>query len=105
MIENLFEKRLEVPDLSKTLLEHFQAHQVDWMHACGGKGRCTTCKVIITKGRENFTELTSAELRYRQLGLLSDDERLSCQARVTGDVCIIVPEESQFPHIRYSRKE
>ena len=104
MIENLFKKTLEVADLSKTLLEHFQDHRIDWMHACGGKGRCTTCKVIITQGQQNFVALTPAELRYRQQGALSDNERLSCQARIAGDVCIIVPEECQFPHIRYSRE-
>lgn len=102
MIENLSKRTLEVADLSKTLLEHFQAHRIDWMHACGGKGRCTTCKVIVTQGLENFEALTPAEARYRQQGALSNNERLSCQSRIAGDVSIIVPEESQFPHIEYS---
>jgi ferredoxin len=39
MIENLFKKTLEATDYSKTLLGHFEDHSIDWMQACGRKGR------------------------------------------------------------------
>lgn len=103
VIANWAEKTLEVTDLSKTLLRHFHDNQLDWMHACGGKGRCTTCKTIIAEGAENFIPVTAAEQRYRQLGALKTTERLSCQAKITGDVRIIVPDEYMLPHIDYSR--
>jgi ferredoxin, 2Fe-2S len=104
VISNWAEKRLEVKDFSKSLLRHLHDHQLDWMHSCGGKGRCTTCKAIILSGGENLSQVTPAEERYRQLGALQADERLSCQARVTGDVTIAVPEEYKLPHIDYSRE-
>ena len=103
IIENLFGKILEVDDTGKTLLQHFQDHQLDWMHACGGKGRCTTCKVKVIEGAENFNTLTDAEMRYRRQNALDDSERLSCQARISGDVTISVPLEYQLPHIRYGK--
>ena len=102
MIENLFKKTILADDHTKTLLDHFQANHVDWMHACGGKGRCTTCKVIVVEGTSFFERPTKAEIRFRQEGALGPGERLSCQARVHGDVRLRVPKEYQLPHIRYS---
>src|SRR5690606_34288021 len=102
MIENLFKKTLEVSDLSRTLLSHLHAQGVDWMHACGGKGRCTTCKAIIVEGEAQFAPLTDAEKKYAGMGALHTGERLACQARINGDVVIAVPAEYQLPHLRYS---
>ena len=102
MIKNLSNKALEVTDLSKTLLEHFHQHNIDWMHSCGGKGRCTTCKVIIKAGSENFQKLTRAEQKYRQEGALGSQERLACQAKISGNIIIISPKEYHLPHLSYS---
>ena len=35
-------------------------------------------------------------------GLLLNNERLSCQVRIRGDVRIEIPDEGKFPHIKYS---
>jgi ferredoxin, 2Fe-2S len=100
-IENLFDKILQA-DTQKTLLQNFQEHQLDWMHACGGKGRCTTCRVLVKQGTENFEPLTAAEIRYRSQGSLQNSERLSCQAKIVDDVIIVVPDDCKLPHIHYS---
>jgi 2Fe-2S ferredoxin len=102
VIKNLSEKSLEVTDLTKSLLQHFHDHHLDWMHACGGKGRCTTCKAIVVEGEENFGPLTPPELKYYENKGLRDHERLSCQSRISGDVCIRVPGEYKLPHMKYS---
>ena len=81
VISNWATKVLEVKDFSKSLLRHFQDASLDWMHSCGGKGRCTTCKCIVLSGMENLSHVTPAETKYRQEGLLKDDERLCCQTR------------------------
>ena len=86
----------------RPLLFLLQQNNIDWMHACGGKGRCTTCKARVKSGLENFQPLTSAEQGYREIGALRDDERLACQAEITGNVVIVVPDECKFPHIQYS---
>ncbi|MGC1243204.1 MAG: 2Fe-2S iron-sulfur cluster-binding protein [Chryseosolibacter sp.] len=102
MIENLFKRTIMASDHSKSLLKHFQDNQIDWMHACGAKGRCTTCKVVILDGLENFESLTKAEEKYLHLGALKAGERLACQAKIRGDVRLLVPKENQLPHMIYS---
>jgi 2Fe-2S ferredoxin len=102
MIENLFKKTLVVADYNKTLLRHFQDNYIDWMHACGGKGRCTTCKLIVLEGAECFGDLTLAEQEYLRQGELKPGERLACQAKIRGNVSLVVPGECQLPHITYS---
>lgn len=94
-------KMVEVSGFSKTILKAVQEAGIDWMHACGGKGRCTTCKAIILEGEEKLEPLTAAEVRYQRQGLLRSGQRLACQAIVTGDVTIQVPEESKLPHLAY----
>ncbi len=42
-----------------------QAAGHDWMHACGAKGRCTTCRIVLVSGADALTPPTAAELRYR----------------------------------------
>jgi 2Fe-2S ferredoxin len=102
MIENLFKKTIQATDYSKTLLKHFQDHGIDWMHACGGKGRCTTCKVIVKEGEQHFESQTKAERQYRSEGALKSDERLACQAKISGDVRLVAPKEYHLPHMSYS---
>jgi 2Fe-2S ferredoxin len=101
-IENLFGKKLEVSDLNRSLLQHFHDNQLDWMHACGGKGRCTTCKVIVMSSPEALSPLTPAEQKYQQQKALRSNERLSCQARVIGDIVVSAPDGYKLPHVRYS---
>jgi 2Fe-2S ferredoxin len=103
VIKNLGEKTIHFQDSTKTLLRHVQDHYIDWMHACGGKGRCTTCKAKILTGAENLPPLTESEQRYLNAGALGIDERLACQCIVDGNVTILVPDESKFPHVRYTQ--
>ncbi|HEX8349106.1 MAG TPA: 2Fe-2S iron-sulfur cluster-binding protein [Hymenobacter sp.] len=85
-----------------TLLAALQAAGHDWLHACGAKGRCTTCRLEVLEGLDHLTPLTEAELRYRAAGRLLAHERLTCQARLhTGTVVGRVPEATKLPHVRY----
>jgi 2Fe-2S ferredoxin len=102
IIRNLFRREIEVSGPSPTLLQVLQQERIDWMHACGGKGRCTTCKVIVNEGSNNFGKITEAENRYRLQGALSASERLACQAVVLGDADVSAPDEYKLPHINYS---
>jgi 2Fe-2S ferredoxin len=102
VIRNLFSKILPVENTQKTVLQHFHDHQLDWMHACGGKGRCTTCKIIVVQGINNLSPYSEAELRYKALKALKTNERLSCQTKITGDIEVLAPEEYKLPHLKYS---
>lgn len=103
VIENLGRKELRVNNDAKTVLNHLQDHFLDWMHACGAKGRCTTCKMVVIAGEENLSEPTAAELKYRNSGELLNNERLTCQATVRGDLVIKVPESGKLPHLTYTK--
>lgn len=102
VIENLGGKTIEVRDFSRPLLHHMHDHAIDWMHACGGKGRCTTCKIIILNGTENLTPETAAELKYEEEGALGRHERLACQVKIIGNITVAVPDEYKLPHLKYS---
>lgn len=103
VIRNLNEKTIQNPTLTKPLLWIFLENGIDWMHACGGKGRCTTCKAAILKGGENLIPKSAAELKYESQNQLAANERLCCQAKlITGDLEVNVPEESKLPHVTYS---
>jgi ferredoxin, 2Fe-2S len=101
-IENLAQKVLSVSDPTKSVLHVVQSNFVDWMHACGGKGRCTTCKMIVVVGGDHLSPPTKAELDYRKLGQLANTERLACQTRALGPCVIRVPEECKLPQVDYS---
>jgi ferredoxin, 2Fe-2S len=102
LIENLDQREVEATDLSHTVLKLLQDHQIDWMHACGGKGRCTTCKFIVLSDPNQLEPDTAAETRYRTQQALAENERLACQAKLKGNIRIRVPEECKLPHLRYS---
>jgi 2Fe-2S ferredoxin len=102
VIENLAQKQLSPVDPSESILHIVQSHFIDWMHACGGKGRCTTCKMIVVEGMEQLSRLTPAEMKYQQLGELKENERLTCQTRALGSCRIRVPDESKMPHMDYT---
>ena len=100
-IENLPGAAVSVPTGS-TLLAALQAAGHDWMHACGAKGRCTTCRLQMRAGLENLSPPTAAELRYQAAGRLLPTERLTCQAQLpAGDATGRVPEATKLPHIHY----
>lgn len=103
VIRNLPEKTIPNPNLSKPLLWIFLENRIDWMHACGGKGRCTTCKAVILNGGENLIPKSAVELKYESQNQLAPNERLCCQTKlIVGDLEVAVPEESKLPHVQYS---
>jgi 2Fe-2S ferredoxin len=74
----------------------------DWPHACGARGRCTTCRVQVLAGATHLTPPTEAELRYQAAGRLAPTERLTCQARLpAGEVLARVPPSAKLPHVAY----
>ncbi|MCJ8166943.1 (2Fe-2S)-binding protein [Pontibacter sp. E15-1] len=101
-VQNLAQLQVKI-EPGQTLLQALQAQGTDWMHACGGKGRCTTCRIIVLQGIEHFGPLTVAETRYREKGRLKENERLACQCTLAhGDASGKVPEQTKLPHLNYS---
>lgn len=101
-ISNLAGKTIKYEDTSKKLLQILLDH-TDWKHACGAKGRCTTCKVVVLQGLEHFDAITEAEQRFINLNKLQPNERLACQATIFDDVVVEVTEENKLPHLNYTK--
>lgn len=102
IIANLKSKSIHCEDKRESLLDILLT-VTDWMHACGGKGRCTTCKAKILVGMDHLSPRTKPEEQYAKLNKLRDDERLTCQTYVSGDVTVEVPKETQLPHLKYMK--
>ena len=100
-IANLFNKSIEALE-NQTIFTALQAESIDWMHACGTKGRCTTCKFVVAHGENNISPLTVFENKYLETNRLHKNERLACQSKAWGDITIVIPESGKMPHINYS---
>ncbi|WP_096188908.1 2Fe-2S iron-sulfur cluster-binding protein [Evansella halocellulosilytica] len=59
---------------------------VDILHRCGGKAKCTTCRVEVVEG--DFGPLTEVESSIFEKKGLDDSCRLSCQVYVNDDVTV-----------------
>ena len=89
---------------------------VDVDSVCGGRGLCGRCQVLCAEGSfdkheivsraENLSPFGETEQRYgeRRRKPLAEGRRLSCQAKLQGDVVIDVPPESQV-HRQVVRKD
>lgn len=78
-------KAAEFP-AGKTLLSSALEMDVRVSHVCGGDGACGTCRVEIVDGWSHLTPPTPDET-YKEL---EEPYRLSCQARLIGDVIVKV---------------
>lgn len=58
------------------------------LHECGGRGRCTTCRVRIDGPARCVTPHTAIELHHQRQQGWTRDIRLACQARVAEDASI-----------------
>lgn len=102
LIRNLNNRSIHTKDNSKSILNIIQDEQIDWMHACGAKGRCTSCKMIVHAGLSELSAPNEAEQKMIALGRLAKNERLACQNKLNTDIEISVAEVNKFPHMNYS---
>jgi len=73
-----------------TLLGALSANGILIPSACGGKGACGVCEVIV---REGGGEILPTEAPYFSRKAIADNWRLGCQVKVKNDMDIKVPEE------------
>lgn len=86
----------------QSVLSILQENYIDWMHACGGKGRCTTCRFNTSEGLSNLAPTTDAENTFIEAGKILKSQRMACQALAIGDIEIEVPEKCKLPGVTYS---
>ncbi len=72
---------------------------------CGGRGICGRCQIEVAEGhfakhgissaKANLSAFSQTEERYQRLRSLAPERRLSCSARIEGDLVIDVPQDVQ----------
>ncbi|MBI3331546.1 (2Fe-2S)-binding protein [Candidatus Peregrinibacteria bacterium] len=81
-------KEVEAPN-GETILQIALDAGIPMEHACGGNGFCTTCMCKVKQGMENLSPRNDRE---ENMGVMTDPDRLSCQAQIQGDVEVEVIE-------------
>ena len=83
----------EVPE-NISILEAAELLDFPLEHDCGGNASCSTCRVDVMVGGEHLSEIDFEELDLLDREALTESfHRLSCQAKILGDVMVQVPEE------------
>lgn len=80
-----------------TILEVAMDNFIDLHHNCGGVCACTTCHVYIESGMECLSEMSDREEDY--LDRAADqrlNSRLGCQCKISGDIEVQIPDQSQY---------
>ena len=72
-----------------TVLETLRANGIPHASVCGGRARCTTCRVLVTKGLEQLPVPSGLEAKaLARIGAPSG-MRLACQIRPTADIAVL----------------
>lgn len=72
-----------------TVLETLRDHGVPHAAVCGGRARCTTCRVLVTQGLDDLPEPAAQEARALTRIQASPATRLACQISPTADISIV----------------
>lgn len=72
-----------------SLLETSKAFNIPHSSVCGGKARCSTCRVRVLTGLENQPEASETEQKVlNRIGAM-DNVRLACQLRPMADLSVV----------------
>ena len=75
-------------EAGETILNVALRSGIPHAHACGGKARCSTCRVMIVEGVEHCGERSALEEQLANRLRFGPQIRLACQPCVTGDVTV-----------------
>lgn len=83
-------KTFEVEEGKKLVLA-LEDNGIEIFHQCGGKAKCTTCRVEVLAGEyKDISKIEQNAFAIKNLdeNLYEDCLRLSCQIRVNGDITV-----------------
>lgn len=69
-----------------TVLAGVLEQGLDLAHVCGGRARCSTCRIRVVDGLDALSARTEKEQRMATRLGFPDEVRLACQTRVSGPV-------------------
>jgi adenylate cyclase len=73
-----------------TLLEISRANNIPHPSACGGRARCSSCRVLVSQGQGSLEPPTGLEQRMLDRIRATKDVRLACQIRPKADLSVRV---------------
>lgn len=72
-----------------TILEASQLHGIPHASVCGGRGRCSTCRLRVLEGEDNLPAPSADELRVLERVGAPPKVRLACQAVPSGNISVV----------------
>jgi len=72
-----------------TVLETLRENGIPHASVCGGRARCTTCRIMVTKGLDELPEPSGLEAKALARIGATAGMRLACQIRPTADIAIM----------------
>jgi adenylate cyclase len=85
-----------------SVLEASRLNGIPHASVCGGRGRCSTCRIQIAAGSENVPEPSDDEIRVLERVGAPARVRLACQTVPTGDISVVplMPPNASVQDIR-----
>lgn len=77
-----------VLDPDETLLEAALKSGIAFAHACGGRAKCSTCRIWVLDGLGACPNRTLPETLIADRLGLTDEVRLACQLKPKGPICV-----------------
>ena len=78
-------KKIKISE-DETILTASLRKEIPHLNACGGMGRCSTCRVEVLSGLEFCSKKTKEEITLSKRLNLPETIRLACQTKVSGDL-------------------
>ena len=72
-----------------TVLETLRENGIPHASVCGGRARCTTCRILVTKGLRNLPEPSGSEAKALARIGATPGMRLACQICPTADISVM----------------
>jgi adenylate cyclase len=72
-----------------TVLETLRANGIPHASVCGGRARCTTCRIRVTEGMAALPEPAGLEAAALARIKAGENVRLACQVRPTADISVM----------------
>lgn len=74
-----------------TILDAILKAQINHIHVCGGKARCTTCRVYVLDGLSNCMPRNEQEKLLAEQMKFPQDIRIACQTKISGNITVRRP--------------
>ncbi len=85
---NFTEEKLVATKSNIPILEASLDSGIDHTHVCGGRARCSTCRVIVTEGLEHCKPRNEKEQALAKIKGFPPEVRLACQTTAGSDISV-----------------